>query len=760
MKKKGFLISLLLLFCAAFAQAQQKVYIKLSDGTVIEKYVWEVHNITFADAGYGLTPSQVPTAEEAVDLGLSVKWAPYNLTATSDSPDCDGEIQLFGWGDISGLNHSDELRYFPVLHPTVNIVNDENRDIAKKLWGDKWRLPTEKEIQELLKCTWIWNAGQNGYDVTGLNGNSIFIPAVGKRMKEELEGFASDGYYWTGVYNKDDDETAFALSFNSSEKKLDAIKRFLGLAIRPVYGEQSLEVTSSAELLYYRGDNISTEYSAATIQAIYNAVGSIERAGEYGILWGTINAQLEYDSGCGKKTATDVLQVGENVVRFYISDLNEGTRYKVRPYVLVEGVPVYGEELVFQTADRFPEPKYVDMGTSVQWAEWDVGAQDVGDFGFYFGWGDISGDMTSVDPFDYATGFSGKSIAGTQYDVAHVKWGKKWRMPTEAELLELAENSTWERESRLSSTGLTISGYLVTSKISGNSIFLPAGGYYEGTSSDRVNSYCLFWTAEMDTETNNPVYYRWNAGSPIRKTNPKWMRTLVRAVYAIPTNPDNYNYGGTTPDDPNPDDPTPDDPDPVTPKLKPGKAVDLGLSVKWADYNVGATKETEAGYYIAWGDTVPRTDYSKQNYIHYNASTSSYIDIGRTFNATDYAYDAARHQWGGTWRVPTEEEMSELWLECTWEWTSKNGVDGFNIIGKNGKGRIFLPAAGWKTGSSGSVVLEGTYGGYWTSSINIRNTGQGLNAQFNSNLSKSDPNANPMPGNNREFGMCIRPVTP
>lgn len=766
--KKTLLISVLLFLCAMVSQAQQKVIIHLND-TTITRFVWELADITFVDAGTTLT-SEAPAEAEAVDLGLSVKWSPKNLVATTTYEGKDYTFTHFGWGDVTGFNHSDSLRYYPVLHPTVNIVADENRDIAKKLWGGEWRMPNEKEVQELLECTWTWDAERNGYVVSGkgeMSGNSIFIEAAGQRHLDELKGQSLIGYYWTGVFNKEDDTTAFALQFDSSNKTLEAVTRYLGLTIRPVYGKQSLEVSTTSQMLNYRDDYVSADSTRAKFQFVYTLTGNIEQAGEYGLLYGVSGSSLEIDgSGCHQVKAKGTLVEGDNSWEYTITGLTAGTKYKVRPYVMIDGTPFYGEEFAFSTAERFPQPKYVDMGVSVRWAEWNMGAQEIADFGLYFGWGDVAGDMTSTNPYDYAKGFNAadKTIAGnTKYDVAALRWGGKWRMPTEAELLELAENSTWTREERHSATGERISGYLVTSKISGNSIFLPAGGYYEGTQGDRVNSYALYWCGDFDTSEGLPVYYRMNA-SPIRKTNVKYMRTLIRPVYVLATDPANYNGGeggGTDPDNPD----TPVDPsDPDTPEVRPsaGTAVDLGLSVKWANYNIGATCETDAGYYIAWGDTIPRESYSTSTYIHYNASSSSYVDLDNPFNKSEYTLDAARHQWGGSWRVPTQEEMSELWLECTWTWKENyksSGVNGFLIVSNKNKNSIFLPACGYMSGSP-ATLKSGSSGRYWTSSHETRREGYSLNLMFTSSTSQSDVQANPMPGQYQYHGLNIRPVCP
>ena len=132
--------------------------------------------------------------------------------------------------------------------------------------------------------------------------------------------------------------------------------------------------------------------------------------------------------------------------------------------------------------------------------------------------------------------------------------------------------------------------------------------------------------------------------------------------------------------------------------------VDLGLSVKWATCNVGATSPEDYGHYFAWGETSPKDEYTEDNCSTYGKQMS---DI-----SGDAQYDAATANWGGTWRMPTDAEMQELIDNCTWTWTTQNGVNGYNIKGPNGNS-IFLPAAGNRYGSS--LNAAGSYGGYWSS---------------------------------------------
>ena len=131
--------------------------------------------------------------------------------------------------------------------------------------------------------------------------------------------------------------------------------------------------------------------------------------------------------------------------------------------------------------------------------------------------------------------------------------------------------------------------------------------------------------------------------------------------------------------------------------------VDLGLSVKWATCNVGATSPEEYGDYYAWGETTTKETYTEANCATYNVSMN---DI-----SGNAQYDAATANWGGTWRMPTYDELKELRTKCTWTWITQNGINGYNVEGPNGNS-IFLPAAG-RYGSS--LINAGSDGYYWSS---------------------------------------------
>ena len=155
--------------------------------------------------------------------------------------------------------------------------------------------------------------------------------------------------------------------------------------------------------------------------------------------------------------------------------------------------------------------------------------------------------------------------------------------------------------------------------------------------------------------------------------------------------------------------------------------VDLGLpsGLKWATCNVGANSPEEYGDYFAWGEVEPKTTYDWSTYKYcvdnYDNLTkycnnSSYGKDGFTDNKTvlDPEDDAAAVNWGGAWRMPTKAEQDELRNNCTWDWTTQNGVNGYKVTGPNGNS-IFLPAAGGMR--EGNLYDDGSWGYYWSSSL-------------------------------------------
>ena len=197
---------------------------------------------------------------------------------------------------------------------------------------------------------------------------------------------------------------------------------------------------------------------------------------------------------------------------------------------------------------------------------------------------------------------------------------------------------------------------------------------------------------------------------------------------------------------------------PAEPKLSPEEYVDLGLSVKWARCNLGATAPEETGDYFAWGEVAPKSCYDwatyelckeeKYNLIKY-CTKSSYgkADNLKKLESEDDAATASL----GKLRTPTIEEWQELSRECTWTWTDVNGKKGYLVTGITGNS-IFLPAAGWKE-SDESQCMDAV-ARYWSSSLDTDSPWK-AKALFESN--------NPLLKlgcyDDRCWGFSIRPVT-
>lgn len=186
--------------------------------------------------------------------------------------------------------------------------------------------------------------------------------------------------------------------------------------------------------------------------------------------------------------------------------------------------------------------------------------------------------------------------------------------------------------------------------------------------------------------------------------------------------------------------------------------VDLGLSVKWATCNLGASSPEEYGNYYAWAETEPRTG----NSWNYTWSTTPYYLSGDSYDnvkwskytgsdgktVLDAEDDAAAIALGFPWRIPTLDEMNELLNNCTWTWTSMNGKTGYKVVASNGNS-IFLPAAGWCVGAS--LYNTGSNGYYWSSSLDTSDPNYGYGLHF-------DSAERYWLVDYRYYGLCVRPV--
>ncbi len=190
--------------------------------------------------------------------------------------------------------------------------------------------------------------------------------------------------------------------------------------------------------------------------------------------------------------------------------------------------------------------------------------------------------------------------------------------------------------------------------------------------------------------------------------------------------------------------------------------VDLGLSVKWATCNLGASIPSDYGSYYAWAEISEKNRYGLSNLRYYTGDFGANGPIFSKYNTisgygpVDYKSqleafdDAARETWGNSWRIPSNAEIMELLEKCTWTWTTQGGKRGYEVKSKVNGNSIFLPAAGYR--DEGDLFTAGFHGYYWSSSLYSYIPDYAWLLFFS--LSDSDEYYS-----NRRYGFSIRPVT-
>ena len=704
-------ILIFIVFYTVSAFAQQKVIITLDNGETIEKEVWEVKSITFSE--HKTSAASVPPKEDAVDLGLSVLWSPYNLEVNVGNT----KESLFGWGDPYGTIKSTDLKFYPSLSPSNSIVATEY-DIARALWKDKWRLPTSDEMKELIeKCEWeaVFDESNTleGFKIIGNEGRYIILPVTGKRLGSNVNDKTDLGSYWTGNLVNNDNSKASCLTIKYGNetigKEFTSELRCIGLAIRPVYGEYHYGISIVANATSITG-------TSASINAQYT--GDIDQITEFGLYYAESEQMLEQNPQFITKTATEL--PSSNTFPFAVKNLSYNTKYYYIAYAKTQEKEIRSNVQSFMTASKY-HAEAVDLGlpSGLLWTSCNLGAENENESGKLFAWADPSEKSYNQSTYTNAVEASIDDISSTKYDIATMTLGNEWHMPNELDFEELRKECEW--------TYITTPfvGWKVTGP-NNNSILLPMCGNRQGDGTIVKDGTAAFYWTSINYSGLEAVYYTFSTSAKIAgKTahSNKYIGMNVRPVKG------NSNVPKSDEDDKNP---SPYD----------NAAVDLGLSVDWASYNIGATKATEAGNKYAWGETEIKDSYTPNNYKHYVAG--AYLSLGLD-DISGSEYDPVHLLWGGDWQMPTNLQMMELFSECDWSWGKINGVDGFTITSKLNGNSIFLP------------VTEGNEGSYWSSTLYT------LSGPFyNNSAYYLDFSENYTPTGcqyyYRYIGKCIRPV--
>ena len=440
--------------------------------------------LTFRHAGIN-TPA-------AVDLGLSVKWASFNLGAKRPEETGHyyawGEMEpktIYDWATYQWGEGSDDLKkyngdsdYGPVDYKEQLEPED---DAAHVKLGDKWRMPTEAELTELMdtqydsRYAWSFKStgGVEGVEIVHLaSGNHIFLPKSGCKIMTQITQ-SDQVRLWSSSLMTSRPVTAryayVTFSGDSFWTGKSGGSRGYGYCIRPVYGDlpavipvESI-VLERSQLVLYPGVEFDMKSEVLP-----------ENAGNKNIIWSSSD-----ESVATVNTKGYIMGVAQGKATITAASV-DGTRTATCQ------VTVQGPVTTITTPDA------IDLGLSVKWASFNLGATRPEESGNYYAWGEIE-PKTAFEVWNYKW-LDANSRTYTKYnsvdnlcqleaedDVAHVELGGNWRIPTKAELQELLD--TWYNEGyRWQYKAVNgVPGFEIECLSNHNSLFLPFSGFIHNT---------------------------------------------------------------------------------------------------------------------------------------------------------------------------------------------------------------------------------------------------------------------------------------
>ena len=390
-----------------------------------------------------------------------------------------------------------------------------------------------------------------------------------------------------------------------------------------------------------------------------------------------------------------------------VSGLKLGTTYYIRAYAKNNVGVAYGDVIALDFSEEAPDLQsltptgeidghdYVDLGLSVKWATYNVGAKSIEEFGEYYAWGKTTPydeQLTYVNYYWVHNPCSPDNILSSIYDAATVNWGNSWRMPTGEEQKELLEKCDWRWVDNIYNS--TTSGYIVTSKINKKSIFLPAAKYISHDKYAKITEKDgLYWSSWM-LESHGKLSLNKNSGAGAIKFIDQSIGMVLPAEQFFATLGDGLTIRAVvgTPNDylPNRDTVTIDIEETqrqgfsVSGSVDGFTYVDLGLPSRtlWATYNVGSTLPHEYGEYFCWGETEPKDGlYGYHEYYKFflkwqekgefkGPVYSKYTWYEPHHGTVDGKFildpedDAATVNWSDRWCMPTSAQIEELNEYC------------------------------------------------------------------------------------------------
>ncbi len=387
-------------------------------------------------------------------------------------------------------------------------------------------MPSAEQCKELIEnCTFTWPKEFlcNGGYFMGKNGGMIFLPAAGVRHDSDIYYRDSNGYYWSGSEYPNNTNVMYSIYFNYGNYVNwydDNFVRYGGRPVRPVIPgkAQYLPLTLSDNTLSLKvGEEktvtITSGNGSYTVKSSNTGYATVSLSGN------TVKVK-------GVKTGSATITV---------TDSKSGQTASI-------SVTVTSSQNGYLSCPDNHHPHMIDLGlpSGTLWACCNVGASKPEDNGGYYAWGETSeksvynevtylyctGDDTDGNGlYDKNQNYKdlGSSICGTDYDVAYVKWGGAWKMPSSKQCEELIDNSTYSWTTKNGVRGLQLTG-----KTKG-SIFLPAAGYYWYSKLDGLGSY---WSGTYARNNDSyACYFKFDDTEVTAKY--AWYRVMGRPVRPV-----------------------------------------------------------------------------------------------------------------------------------------------------------------------------------------------------------------------------------
>lgn len=481
------------------------------DSTVNGKFVCEFKNMEFKQYYYRAFVRQggrhffsepKMLGLDFVDLGLpsGLLWA--NINVGSQTPSDKGDY--YAWGETKPqagkryhLDDYDPMSNGKGAYDNIGTdINGTLYDAAQVNWQGPWRMPTKADVQELYANCTVTLTELNGNYVwkfkSNINDSVIYLPGAGYYNNGYInENSGKRAILWTSTAHETTSEYAYYYSSgynnNASEiKTLSGWYRNSGMPIRPVARYNYTLDDQSMIQMTTEGVDWEVGQGTATLHGYLLGLRYNSQATASGIAYSTDHISddaddqtpgvefLSTNNGEIANVASGNFTVLQAVVR-------PNTVYYYRTYVVVGGKYYYANEREF---GRRMVKLFED--SDILWSNINMGASSIDDGGDYYAWGETE-TKSEFTKANYTYTGNLEDIAGSSNDVAHVKWGGLWTMPTKADLEELINRCTWTEVTKYGQPMYKLVGD------TGDSLFI----IKSGSKSDQ-SSKVYMWTSNLN----------------------------------------------------------------------------------------------------------------------------------------------------------------------------------------------------------------------------------------------------------------------